>query len=284
MAHHVRIRLDPSWAIGTFWTSAEQTSLDNALFAAVNGDGGGTWTPTADVVIGGAGMRILATTHTLSGAHSSVTTDGATKLLVHNDSDYCVLGSSHSGANATIAQPIGLGTAARGWGVVVTLPLGNSILQLLNSNFLNLLIALELGAAARLDLRVHDGATFTTLALPFQVFGDYVSAGTIPTKLPRVGVFAADTFGNTFPLSVGSPYQTIPAPASPTAWVAGNATQTLTYTADSASDNPYVVMDTSKFYYFAELVEIDGPGAILESVEYFDFAASFTNITDIRPR
>ena len=99
-----------------------------------------------------------------------------------------------------------------------------------------------------------------------------------------MGVFAADCFGNTFPLCVAKPYQTIAAPASPTAWVAGNATQTLTYTADSASTNPYVVIDTSRFYYFAELIEIDGPGAELESVDYFDFATSFTNITDIRPR
>lgn len=265
MTHHVRIRLDPGWAIGTVWTSAEWSALDDALAASVNGDGGGTYTPSADVIVGGAGVRLIAVTHPITGAHSVVsTTISAGALLVHGDSDYCVLGAGHTGTTASICSPVAAAVWAAGWTTFGFL-----------SPFL--IVSTQLGATARVPMRVHHGATLSTVTFPFQVD----SESGIPAQLPRFGIFAQDAFGGTFQLAT-SAYQSIAAPASPSAWLDGSLTQTVTFTCDPS--NPRTLMDTSKYTYFAQIIEVSGANALVGAIAYLDPTANFTNITDIRPR
>lgn len=71
MAHNSRIRADiTAWATGTVVSDAEFNALDAAQFAAINGDDGGSWAPSAFIGIGGSGLRMLSGSHQLNGALS----------------------------------------------------------------------------------------------------------------------------------------------------------------------------------------------------------------------
>lgn len=71
MAHNARIRTFGFWTDTTPVTAAEYEALDQAQFEAINGDLGGTWAPSAPIIIGGAGVEIGGaglTTTTINGA------------------------------------------------------------------------------------------------------------------------------------------------------------------------------------------------------------------------
>ena len=283
MGHNARIRIDANWALGTVWTSGERSAFDASFLAAVNGDGGGAWTPTSNFGIGGAGLRLIGrgTTHTLAGGVA--TTDGAANLLVHGDSDYCVLGSGHTGVTQTLCTPVGDGQSPIAWAPAIQLISGANP-QVTTGPVIGVM-APSLGATYRVPLRVHDGGTFSTIAFPWTVNtngapGNYNS---IPTQMPRFRVCARDSFGKVAPLSVTSPFQSPPTPASTNAFYNGGFVQTFSYACDAVGANPYVLVDAARYTYFAEIVEVSGyPAAGV--IIYGDLLSTFTNITDLRPR
>lgn len=267
MTHGIRIRQDPGWATGSIWTTTEQSALDAALVAAVNGDGGGLWSPTAALTIQGAGLRLIACTHTISGSHSTVATNGTTALLSHGDSDYCTLAAGHAGAFANLRSPIGTAAFTNGWSSTTDGVFG--------------LVGTQLGASCRVPLRVHNGAELGIVQFTFTVAA---GATAVPTQTPRFGVFAQDTSGNVWPLSTAKPYQYQTGITSPSQWSNSGLLQALFFAADVYSVNPRVLIDTSQYSYFAEIIEASGAGAVIGQVEYFDPLSEFSNIQDIRPR
>lgn len=66
-----------AWATGTTITAAKLWQLDQNQYAAINGDGGGTWSPTAKIVIGGANGLELSSSPLLLSGTSSLTVGGA---------------------------------------------------------------------------------------------------------------------------------------------------------------------------------------------------------------
>lgn len=48
----------PTWVSGTVLNAFEMASIDAKTFAAINGDGGGTYAPSSAITIGGAGVTI----------------------------------------------------------------------------------------------------------------------------------------------------------------------------------------------------------------------------------
>ncbi|MEJ7728228.1 MAG: hypothetical protein WKG00_03350 [Polyangiaceae bacterium] len=59
MSHFARIRANlAAWALGSTVSSAEFDALDVGRFKSINGDDGGTWAPTAAIVVGGAGVNV----------------------------------------------------------------------------------------------------------------------------------------------------------------------------------------------------------------------------------
>jgi hypothetical protein len=283
VSHSVRIRPDPGWAIGTLWQPSEQTALDDALFASVDGDEGGTWNPAAPIFIGGAGLRLVGSTpHTLTGAASGVTTSLSTPLT-HNDSDYVSLAAGHPGASVSICSPIAQAVwetnASNGYEWKA-----NNLIPPTEQVFVYLLSATQIAqlplATCRVPLHVHDGAVLSTVTFPFVVL---VSSGAVPSTLPSFGVFAVDRVGNKYPLSA-TPYQFVPVPASPSAWWDNSLVQTLTFTADSEGDNPCVLMNKSVFSYFAEIVGASSAISGGNEIVYFDAIANFIDVPDIRPR
>ena len=59
MAHGTRIRPDvAAWAVGTVVDPAEFDALDEGQFVSINGDDGGTWAPSAAIIVGGSGLEL----------------------------------------------------------------------------------------------------------------------------------------------------------------------------------------------------------------------------------
>lgn len=58
MAHFVRLRPSGFWTISTTVSPAEFEAFDERQFKSINGDDGGTWAPSSQIVLGGAGLRV----------------------------------------------------------------------------------------------------------------------------------------------------------------------------------------------------------------------------------
>src|SRR6185295_1774025 len=61
MGHGVRLRPIGFWIDGSVVDPAEFEAIDTSLFKAINGDDGGTWAPSSQLVIGGSGLQVGGT-------------------------------------------------------------------------------------------------------------------------------------------------------------------------------------------------------------------------------
>ncbi len=114
MSHFVNVRAGAVWAGTSDLLSAEMAVFDTQLFKAINGDGGGTWAPSAVITIGGSGMDVTGPftaanigTSTLSGT-LGVASGGA--VVWANGSNGVVL----SGATVTILGDLQISAAGAG--------------------------------------------------------------------------------------------------------------------------------------------------------------------------
>jgi len=264
MAHNSRVRSDAAWTIGPVVTSGEWLTIDTNLTKAVNGDCGGTYNPTSNIVIGGAGLWIAGIVNPLNGTGSQIATSvSSKKYLLHNDSDHVTLSPGHSGRTRTITVNMDAGVFPPGWDLQIG-PYSAPITTAIGANMIA-------------QLRVHNGATFVSVTFRFVVGSSHGP----PAFLPQFRVFALDANGVRTPLLTNgnqgyTPFA--PAPANNTAWYAGGAIQSFTYTLDAN-----VVIDTSKYSYWVEVVEESGSGAAAGNV-YIDATASFSGIADLRPQ
>jgi hypothetical protein len=58
MAHFTRVRPSGFWTLNSVVDPAEFEQFDAQLYAAINGDAGGTWAPSIPITIGGAGINV----------------------------------------------------------------------------------------------------------------------------------------------------------------------------------------------------------------------------------
>lgn len=58
MAHNPLIRLGADWSLDDVVTAGEFSTLDTRQFQGINGDLGGTWAPSDQIVIGGDGLYV----------------------------------------------------------------------------------------------------------------------------------------------------------------------------------------------------------------------------------
>lgn len=260
MAHNARIRKDAAWVTGFSIDSSEFVILDTNLTKALNGDDGGAWTPTSNIVIGGAGMWFAGGSPSIGGASSSVVTSvSGNQHIVHADNDHIALSGTHTGNTRSIATDFDGGVFGGGWEDNQTYGAPQSTL---------------VGANALTQLRVHHGATLTSVAFSFVVASSH-----LPTTLPQFRVFACGG-GVKTPLRAGAQgYASFtPTPASGAAWFAAGAVQTFTYTPDAT-----IVIDTSKYTYWAEVIEESGNNALPGNI-FVDATCTFQLIADLRPQ
>ncbi len=245
MPHFTRAATDAEWngPLDPTWLR----HIDEQTGAAINGDEGGTWTPSALIEIGGAGVAVLGPC-TMPGASVIVTSAG--KHIVHGrlDADDYI----------TFAAPL----PSRSLSALIT-PSGNGFAHAALDSSRNLPFA----ATARQHLarfnakiRVHHGATLAAVDLTWLVGG---TRAAVPEFRPRFRIVRVDLDGKVEPLRVASDtspegFLTLGSTVSAAAYVAGNAAQVVTYTCNQVDR---LTVDVARFDYLVEIIEEGGDDA-----------------------
>ena len=127
MSHLNRAQPDATWKRGYITVGNDLKTIDQNTFVAINGDEGGTWAPSANIVIGGAGV-VVAGPWIMSGANCTVTSAapitfgkgaggaGATTIGavagVTTGATFGVTVAMVTGADADTTDGVGVGTGA----------------------------------------------------------------------------------------------------------------------------------------------------------------------------
>ena len=279
MAHGTRVRIDSLWATGPVVTGTELYTIDLTLTAALNGDGGGSWTPAAPIVLGGAGLWIGGPA-LLSNGPNVLTSAG--NHIVQGSNDYIYLGGTHTSATRVIDTPLQGYVTQGATGndqtyFAVTGRVGNSGFAAVPS--------VPSGTRFLTPLAVHNGATLASAVLTFRVMDSHASG--IPDSLPAFRLLAVDVNGNVLPLS-STTYASsdgsvaLTRPATNVLYVASNAAQTISMTCDQNN-----VIDVTKYAYLVEVTDETGANsyqaAQLGNV-FHSVTCTFTGIADLRPQ
>ena len=267
MSHNARIYPDGFYANGVPYPATAWQTLDTNITKLVH-EGGGTWSPAALITIGGAGMW-CAGPWTLSGGGSMQLSE-STSYLTHGDNDYIVLGAGHTGASRQIGGPFGTGR-----------DLSNGTAKFLldapgTGGMLNYAGgAIAPGGRVTTRLYVHHSATFTEA-----VFYYRVSSAHLPQNFPQFRVYRVDANGVATALSSAASLVSgflVPQYGTGAAYYSGGSTS-LIYVTDANT-----VIDTTRYSYFAEVIDESGTGA-LSGNTFTSVVMSFTNIPDMRPQ
>lgn len=273
MAHFTRTLSDGTWINGYTPTGANLDSLDGKTVKAINGDGGGSWSPATPIAIGGAGVKMVGAT---LGMNAGNVLPAAGKKIRFGNSDYFK-------KSYAVSHMVALSDAIhqqdyRGQWRISTL-LTDSGLQ-----------SMQAGVKLRQQIRVHDGAALYLARFYYRIYATHVS---IPSQLPQFRVFRVGMTGVEEPMGSGAGigpagWVTLTTPANVTAYNAGaggggSAVQSFDYTVNANN-----VIDVSKYRYYVEIIEESGSGAwttIGGGAQGNDFShvlMGSTSITDMR--
>jgi hypothetical protein len=270
MTHPTRTHSDSVWVNGYISVGADFASIDAKTFAAVNGDGGGTWLPGAQIYINGAGV-ICAAPWVLSGGQSTLT--GRITFNQGTTDDYFRFAVSHPetsiiSANALLEVEAELPDQSR-----VQCPADFAGAPTVTTTGI---FTLVVGTRVASPLRVRGGGTIETVEFDFLVGNAHAS---LPQVLPRFRVCAVDSEGNVLPLRAvdsttdADGFVQLPTPASGAAYYNGGAVQSFTYTC-----NQHQIVDTSLYSYWIEIIEESGTNSLAGNT-YSGVSTSIDNIT-----
>lgn len=279
MSHTWSNSLNGAWYDTFVVPGADLSAMDGFLASLLNGDGGGTWTPSALIRITGAGIEVLGP-WTLSG--TAVAQSTTFHPFVLGDSDFFVLGAGHASATRVLESQCvaGLPSIVQAtWGqqTPITWGLAGTIGSIQSS--IGTPGPLVVPISLVVPLRVHDGAAFTSAVLKWSVG---VSHSGIPENLPKWRIVSISTSGQITPLNtsfVGNydsqGYLLTPTPASTSAYYNSGNPYDVTYACDTG-----IIIDTSKFDYAVEIVDEWGPSALVGN-NFFSIQATFI-VADMR--
>lgn len=248
MAHLNRILSDAVLIRGYITLGIDLAKIDTNIFKALNGDKGGTWSPTSSITIAGKGVVVAGPgPWTMSGTTVKVTTGPNKPILFGkgDKTDYFGIATGHVGAAfSTFVRFIESFTKNVGvkddstTGVLTTVP----------------------GVRFFTPLRVFSGAPkIDSVQVVFLVLQAHAS---VPQYLPKMRVIAVSVDGTVTPLRTADSttdsdgFKYFPTPVSGAAWYNGGAIQTFTYTC-----NVIKPVDVSTYSYFVEFVDESGTGS-----------------------
>ena len=276
-------------------------AVDTTQTSGIDGDAGaGTWNPASGIVIGGAGMWAcgpwtLAPPSLQTSVHFQYSSFlGPNTRLSHGDGDYIVIDAGHFMSSRSLETTFMLGKDASGCptptadGHIIgssAVMLGDILFQgMSNSGGPYSANAYRPSGRILLPLRVHNGATLASVTIWFVTSNAHPTGAGAVTGIifPLFRVHKVDQWGNLSPCytgpSVGDGFLFLPTPASNNAYLNGGAPQSYTYTCDAG-----VVIDTSKYQYFVEVIDEQGLSACAGN-SWISAVANLTNITDMRPQ
>lgn len=248
MAHFTQTQAIGTWITGYVPPTADWQSLDAKALASINGDDGGTYAPSSVISIGGQLVSITGPT-VVTGAGcpaaspGTLTTGGVSRFTLGDTTDFQDLASGHSGSTRVLVTGLAAGACAAASSLAVpgawlasyvypTVPLFRNrtymAAQLLAPYFS---FATAYGGGVQQDiwcpLRVHHGATLTSVSVTFRVSQPHAN---VPTTMPKIRVVRTDYRGGRTTLTTstdGTGFVSVPTPASGAAWYASGGVQTL---------------------------------------------------------
>lgn len=276
MARFSRSIPDSVLARGIALVGTQMDALDETTYRSLNGDGGGTWSPTSPINIDGAGM--MATGPWIVTGAADVKASEF-EFGEGSSADAWRLDAGHPARNVTLYTqfvenftlvPDDIGYWHAPW--MYTGPAAYGITTTIYSTSEGLRFAAP--------LMVYDGALLTTVAIYMRVTSNHGP----PQYLPRMRVVAHDGEGNVIKMRPQSSdtdsdgfINWSPAPATGTSWYSSGNTQTFTYTCTQNN-----VIDISKYFYYVEIIEEYGTSsyAVGNSGNIWVAASAlFSNIT-----
>ena len=300
MSHFVRTQLDATWTTGNYAPLlADWTSLDSKVFAAINGDLGGTWAPTSLITLAGTypTQRIFITGPLVVdyGGSLNVAPSDATAIFRLAAGDWPKFSASHALRSRTIVTPCMVRQSTPLWywcndltyggvqsiactvqrqpfsvdyltSALTGLPWGPNT----QGTILDAIVAFKRGKAKpvglyqptfALPLRVHDGARLVSATLTFRVPNARAIAPVVP---PQMRIIRVDTAGNITELKSmvtgADPIGYIPV-ASPASGAAWfNGGQVQSVTYTCDQNQ---IVDVSQYTYWAQIIEEVGTNATI---------------------
>lgn len=240
MSHNARIYPDSYYRNGTPVPASYFQALDTAQASAVDADGGGTWMPSAPIVIGGAGLTIAAPAY-LSGGATIRTGPGAPIVFAAND-------AISLDASSVLSQR-SITTWLAGEATVMSPRAG----QISDDGKGTLAMLTGLGEGTRwlCPLRVQDLGTFASISISISM----ATHAAVPQQPPQMRVYALDVFGDIFPIGTAGigGWQSTRAVATGAAF---SAITSIDYQIPAG-----IVVNRSVFSYHVEIVDAyDGVG------------------------
>lgn len=276
MAAFTRELDDSLWVTGYKVPATTLKNIDIKTIQSWNGDGGGSYAPSAPIIIAGlAGLALCAWT-TLTGSSKIATAAGS--HVAHGDGDYILLGGSNPNNQRVLVQPI-----------VDTLRPSTSPFAMVATTTNGAAQSRANGCRILTTIRTHHLATLTQVAFAFVVSSSHGP----PTYLPQFRVFRKSLVDGTI-----VPCRAIdsvtdangwvmfsPRPASAALWFAAGAIQSFTYALNQNN-----VADRTQYKFYAEIAEEFGNGnAFTETTArtgnvWLSTSTTNTLIADLRPQ
>lgn len=194
MAHLVRIWSDDALKVGLKPTGQNFRDLDQNTLVSINGDGGGTWAPTADILILGQGM-VCAGPWVFPSATNAGFVLAPIRLQKGTADDYFKLSSfnnSYDLVDAIVEVFAEIPDTVR----------PNQSTAISGGTVLGVLTTVQPAGVTgpvrfSKPLRVYNGATLESVTFAFTVSAVHAN---VPEHLPSVRVVAVDVNGNIYPM------------------------------------------------------------------------------------
>ena len=272
MSHGSYYKPSGIWANGDVPGAAFFTYLDQRLFKLIDGDGGGTWAPSAALTIGGSGiimsgpLVISGADATLSSGKKITVTGSGSKIItasggrfVLGDNDYPTFSAARSAARVLPANAT----------VYTTMETTSGTSQ-------------QTAAGQLFQLQIPSifhGATLLSAQAFFVPSSGYNGQPTGAGTQVKLGVARVYYNGGAVDnlLSTGGGLVTYPTPASGTAYYNAGAITSLTFSSDQNN-----VMDLANYYYFVSVFGEDGSN-YHANTNFTTVVVTFANILDMRP-
>ena len=261
MPHNKHLSFAGQWPGANTVYGPTLRQLDQAIFEAINGDDGGTWTPLTPVSIGGQGMRVTTTSSLISGDVITLPKSSGIKLL---DNDWPTF------------------VAARTRSVFVPFSSWTETTNDFSHNtdaslFFPKRNGLQPGAAIGITvpindaLRLHNGATLSSVDIRMRVPVPHQGSGSAAAIASAFSLYRTSPGATTQYLnSAGFGLVTDPV-ASLDAYYAAGLPRTVAYTCNQNN-----TVDTASWSYILQIT--DQADALGVQNEYLGATLNFTNI------
>ena len=249
MAHFVRTQPDATWKRGYLTLGSDLRAIDQKTADALNGDEGGSWSPSTPIVIGGAGVGVCGLWTMGGGARVRTVGTSLSRIVFGKltTDDAFLIDPGHAGYNRVLLTYFSHGRS------------DTPKYAFLESTLATIRTDLA-GTYVTSPLRVHDRSIVTDVTILFVVGTAHAN---VPEYLPRFRIARVSATGVVESLRASDAttdadgFQFFaPRPSTGALWYAGGGAQQFVYTCNQKN-----VVDLENYHYILELQDERGADA-----------------------